>query len=162
VGKALFTLAGLRLGAPPALTTGYRPTEMAIGMAAERLFDELPKGVRTALSDLPAVVGRLEQDAQAMRQRVEELNELLADLGIRETAAAADLTRARDAAHARLHDAVTSLESIRLGLLRLHAGAGAVEGITQDLSKAGEIASDIERLLEGQEEVEHALRPTPV
>jgi hypothetical protein len=37
-----------------------------------------------------------------------------------------------------------------------------VEGITQDLSKAGEIASDIERLLEGQEEVEHALRPTPV
>jgi serine/threonine-protein kinase len=162
VGKGLFKLAGLRLGAPPALTTGYRPTEMAIGMAAERLFDELPKGVRTALSDLPAVVGRLEQDAQAMRQRVEELNELLADLGIRETAAAADLTRARDAAHARLHDAVTSLESIRLGLLRLHAGAGAVEGITQNLSKAGEIASDIERLLEGQEEVEHALRPTPV
>ena len=27
---------------------------------------------------------------------------------------------------------------------------------------SGEIASDIERLLEGQEEVEQALRPTPV
>jgi serine/threonine-protein kinase len=161
VGKWLFKLAGLRLEAPPAPTTGYRPTEMAIGMAAERLFEELPKAVRKALNDLPAVVARLEQDAQAMRQRVEELNELLADLGIRETAAAADLTRARDAAHARLQDAVTSLESIRLGLLRLHAGAGAVEGITQNLSKAGEIAADIELLLEGKEEVERALRAPP-
>lgn len=54
------------------------------------------------------------------------------------------------------------VESVRFGLLRLHAGAGAVEGITRNLSKAGEIASDIERLLEGQEEVDRALRLTPV
>ena len=43
----------------------------------------------------------------------------------------------------------------------MHAGTGAVEGITQNLSEAGEIAADIERLLEGQEEVERVLRTQP-
>ena len=170
VGKWLFKLAGFRLEAPPLPATGYRPTEMAIAMAAERLFAELPKAVRQQLGDLPAVVARLEQDAQAMRQRIEELNGSLSDL----TAGAAgpgltaqrnqlaeSLARTRDAAQARLQDAVTSLETIRLGLLRMHAGTGAVEGVTQDLSKAGEIAADIERLLEGQEEVERTLRAPP-
>jgi hypothetical protein len=73
----------------------------------------------------------------------------------------ADLTDARAVAQARLQDAVTSLENIRLGLLRMYAGTGAVEGITQDLSQAGEIAADIERLLEGRDEVERVLRATP-
>lgn len=40
----------------------------------------------------------------------------------------------------------------------MHAGTGLVEGITQNLSKAGEIAADIERLLQGQAEVERALQ----
>ncbi|MBI4503214.1 MAG: serine/threonine protein kinase [Gemmatimonadetes bacterium] len=170
VGKWLFNAAGFGLKGLPAPTTGYRPTEMAIGMAVERLFGELPKGVREELNELPAVVGRLEQDAQAMRQRVEELNGLLGDLAADGRAGAAapalneqrdhvaeDLERARAAAQARLQDAVTSLETIRLDLLRMHAGSGAVEGITENLSRAGEIAIDIERLLEGQAEVERAL-----
>ncbi|MEB3323328.1 MAG: hypothetical protein VKI81_10945, partial [Synechococcaceae cyanobacterium] len=72
---------------------------------------------------------------------------------------AEDLAQARETAEASLQDAVTSLETIRLGLLRMHAGTGSAEGITQDLSKADEIAADVERLLEGQGEVERLLRP---
>ena len=68
------------------------------------------------------------------------------------------LERARDGAQASLQDAVASLETIRLGLLRLHAGSGTVGGITQDLTNASEIAGDIERLLEGRSEVEAALK----
>ena len=173
VGRWLFRTAGFGLKGLPAPTTGYRPTEMAISMAAERLFEELPKAVRKQLKDLPSVVGRLEQDAQAMRQRVEGLNSLLGDvggdgrsgsaapgLGARREHVAEDLERAREAAQVRLQEAVASLETIRLDLLRMHAGAAQVEGITQNLSKAGEIAADIERLLEAQAEVERALQGT--
>ena len=161
-GRWLFKLAGVGLKDLPATSTAYRPTEMAIGMAAERLFEQLPKGTRDDLAELPDVVRRLEQDAQVMRRRIEELSGLLSDLepsrDARRDEVAADLARARDAAQARLQQAVTSLEAVRLGLLRLHAGTGVVAGVTQDLSNAAEIAADIERLLEGRDEVEQALR----
>jgi hypothetical protein len=148
-------------------------------MAADRLFEELPKETQKDLVELPGLVSRLEKDAAGMRQRVEELTGLLADIGgeedselPRRAASVAanpvlrgqrdqvkdDLERARDGAQVRLRDAVASLETIRLGLLRLHAGSGTVGGITQDLTNASDLAADIERLLEGRSEVELALR----
>jgi len=174
-GKWLFKLAGVGLKELPASTTAYRPTEIAIGLAAQRLFEQLPKETRGQLRDLPDVMQRLEGDAQAMRRRLDELSGLSADLepgevagdaterlGFQREDVAGDLERARDAARARLQDAVAALEAIRLSLLRLHAGTGGVEGVTEDLSKASEIAADLELLVEGNEEVERALRaPRP-
>src|SRR5216110_1602458 len=61
---------------PAAMT--HRPIELSIGMAAERLFATLPKQTRHQLRDLPDVVHRLEEDAQRMRRRLEDLNEALA------------------------------------------------------------------------------------
>ncbi len=179
VGKGLFKVAGFGLKSLPSATTAYRPTEMAIGMAAERLFEELPKATRKELKQLPEVVSRLEKDAQGMRQRVDELNGMLIDIGAegdaelpqrvasgasnpgltaRRDQLAEDLRQARDVAQARLQDAVTSLETIRLDLLRMHAGTGTVEGITRNVSEAQELADDIERLLEGRSEVERVLQ----
>jgi hypothetical protein len=178
-GKWLFKVAGLRLKGLPNAGTAYGPTELAIGMAAERLFEELPKAEREQLEELPEVVSRLEKDALRMRQRVEELDGMLFDIGSegaagltqRETSGAShpdltaqrdhladDLNQERDRAQARLQDVVASLETIRLGLLRMHAGTGTVGGITQSFSKADEIAADIERLLEGRSEVEQTLK----
>src|SRR5439155_23179967 len=57
-------------GAAPAAMT-HRPTELSIGMAAEQLFEGLPKETRQQLRDLPAVVHRLEEDAPKMRRRLE-------------------------------------------------------------------------------------------
>ncbi|HWP36697.1 MAG TPA: protein kinase [Gemmatimonadales bacterium] len=158
MGNWLFKLAGFRLKTAPNPATGYRPTEMAIGLAVERLFEELPKAARQQLQDLPTVAARLERQAQTMRQHIEDLNDAVGNAGREQTAGSEQLQIARDAAQARLQKAVASLETIRLGLLRLHAGTGAVEGITQDLSKAEGIAADIERLLQGQAEVERVLR----
>ena len=150
---------------PASLT--HRPTELALGMAAEQLFESLSKETRAQLRDLPDVVHRLEQDAQKMRARLEELQEALADTGqrgdpdpaiaARHNRIVADLTTERDLVQQRLKDAVAALETIRLNLLRLHAGTGSVHSLTTDLGLARALASDIGAQVDGYREVEEAL-----
>jgi serine/threonine-protein kinase len=136
-------------------------------MAAEQLSESLPKATRTQLKDLPDVVHRLEHDAQRMRARFEELQEALADvgqrgspdpsIGPRHDRIVADLNAERELVQQRLKDAVAALETIRLNLLRLHAGTGSVHSLTTDLGLAREIVRDIGRQVDGYREVESAL-----
>ncbi|MGQ0815512.1 MAG: serine/threonine-protein kinase, partial [Gemmatimonadota bacterium] len=79
-GRALFKLAGLRLEIPLGAGASYRPTEFAIGLAADRLFEELPADVRKSLGELPLGVRTLEQHAEKMRARVAELSGILNDV----------------------------------------------------------------------------------
>src|SRR6266702_3112681 len=173
IGRWLFGLARSFTSAKalPAPMT-HRPTELSIGMAAEQLFATLPKDTRQQLRDLPAVVHRLEEDAQKMRRRLEELQEVLADTGkgdagpgkgdarveARRRRIVADLEVERDLVQQRLSDAVRALETIRLNLLRLHAGSGTVQSLTTDLGLAREVAKEIGFLLEAEREVEEELR----
>jgi serine/threonine-protein kinase len=141
-----------------------RPTEIAIGLAAADLFAALPKATRRELSQLPDVVKQLEDDAQSMRRRVQELDARLAEAaahtGDRSAVlqqyggddalvrqrhdVASDLRSARDAAGRRLATAVAALENIRLDLLRLQAGTGEVHSITAALEAARRMGSDID------------------
>jgi serine/threonine-protein kinase len=172
VGRLMFRIARLLVPAkslPPPAT--HRPTELALAMAAEQLFDQLPRDVRHQLRDLPEVVRRLEQDAQKMRQRLEELNDALGgtreqgrgkggDVAIpsRHDRIVSDLEAERDRLQQRLGDAVKALETIRLNLLRLHAGSGSVQNLTTDLGLARTVAQEIGFVLEGRREVEQELR----
>ncbi|HEX7024169.1 MAG TPA: hypothetical protein VF187_05070, partial [Gemmatimonadales bacterium] len=167
-GRWLFKLAGAG-GAPHAIGAGatHRPTELALAFAAEDLYDELPREIRAALPDLPAVLQRLEQQARAVRARIEQLEQSLADAR-QDTAHGAaadhresllnDLIRTRDQARERLSESVAALETIRLDLLRLRAGAGGVDRITADLAAAGEIGATVDRLLAAGEEIERSLK----
>jgi serine/threonine-protein kinase len=162
--------SGLRrvhLIAPPT----HRPTEMAIGMAVESLFAALPKDTKRELGDLPAVVAKLEGDATKMRQRVEEMNDMVAKIeaGRGRTAPTDQITaqrdkmdrdvqEAREVARTRLADAVAALEGIRLNLLRLTAGTGSVEGLTTDLANAKDVSEEVGRLLAAHGEIEADLR----
>ena len=173
IGRWLFGLARSFTSAKalPAPMT-HRPTELSIGMAAEQLFATLPKDTRQQLRDLPAVVHRLEEDAQKMRRRLEELQQVQADTGkgeegrrqgdaaveARRRRIVADLEVERDVVQQRLSDAVRALETIRLNLLRLHAGSGTVQSLTTDLGLAREVAKEIGFLLEAEREVEEELR----
>lgn len=176
-GRWMFRLAGLGLKrVPQAGSATYRPTEIAIGLAADRLFEDLPRASRRALRGLPDVVRKLESDAQRMRRRVAELTEVLgglraekrqsrsmqaaltdAEVAERQRKLEEDLAAARDAAQDRLGDAVAALETIRLGLLHMHAGGGSVESLTGDLEAARDVADDIDRLIEGQKEVQRLI-----
>jgi serine/threonine-protein kinase len=172
VGRLLFRLARpfvSKRALPPPAT--HRATELALGMAAERLFEELPKETRQQLKDLPDVVRRLESDAQRMRPRLEELNaalegagergrlsgEIAGDIKARRDRLVGDLQAERDLVQRRLKDAVAALETIRLNLLRLHAGTGSVHSLTTDLNLAREAVKEVDLLLEGQREIEEEL-----
>jgi serine/threonine-protein kinase len=165
VGRLAFAVAR-QFTRGSAVTTAmtHRPTELSLGMAADNLYARLPKETRQALGDLPALLRRLEDDAQRLRARYDDLGEALAATG---RAAASPnhetLRQERDDVHARLGEAVGALETIRLNLLRLHAGSGSVEGLTTHIGLAAEVSSEIERLLGARREVERALDyPRPV
>jgi len=164
VGRWLFRVARALLpNRPIASAMTHRPTELAIGMAAEQLFADLPKASRKHLGDLPHVVARLEADAQRMRARLEELQEVVADpRGGDAREAEAALRAERDAVQKRLTNAVAALESIRLGLLRLRSGAGSLQSMTTDLAAARALGEAVDRLLEGQREVDGLLPPPAV
>jgi serine/threonine-protein kinase len=169
VGQWVFRIAGTGLTyVPAAAAATYRPTELALGLAADHLYQALPRVTQRELPDLPQVVRRLEADAHGMRRRIEELNDLIAQLsddaragGERRARLREDLQHTRDAAQAKLLDAVSALETIRLGLLRLQAGAIDAGGITQDLAAARSLLDDLSTLAESADEVERELSEGP-
>jgi hypothetical protein len=142
---------------------------MAIGLAAEQLFQALPKAERARLAELPAVVRQLEGHATTIRGRVAELDALLASarapqqpsstLGARGAAGvdahrdevSAELRAARDLAAGRLEQTVAALETIRLDLLRLQGGVGDVGRLTTALEAARALDEDVRRLVTGHD-----------
>ncbi len=172
MGRLIFGRLRTPQGRQP-LSSGFtfRPTELALGMAAERLYDDLPKETREQLREVPDVLRRLGHDAGKMRARLEELNDALqgagdrgrlsgqiaGDIKERRDRIVTDLEGERDLVQRRLKDAVAALETIRLNLLRLHAGAGSVQRITTDLTLAREAAQEVELLLEAHREIDEAL-----
>ena len=154
IGKLAFSFAKKLLGNHQrASAMTHRATELSLGMAAEQLFESLPKESRQALGDLPGLLYRLQTDAQALRKRYEELQEVIADTGDAASAQYSDLRSARDAIHAKLGEAVGALETIRLNLLRLHAGSATIAGLTTHLGIAAEVSREVERLVAAHEEI---------
>jgi serine/threonine-protein kinase len=182
LGKLLQRIASVGLK-PRALGAGaHRPTELAIGMAADQIFESLPKHERKALKDLPALVRRLEAEAAGMRARVEELGAMIAGLGDEALSAQsaslkaqragthiadqreqlrAELNGKRDQAAQRLSISVAALENIRLDLLRLKAGVGTVDQLTADLNAARDLQKEIDLAVEANREVEAVLKDRP-
>jgi hypothetical protein len=160
IGRLVFSVAKKLLGnRQRASAVTHRATELTLGMAAEQLFESLPKQSQQALGDLPALLGRLQRDAQLLRKRYDELQEVLSDIGDASASEAyADLRGARDTVHAKLADAVGALETIRLNLLRLHAGSATVAGLTTHLGIAADVSREVERLIAAQDEVEKAMK----
>ncbi len=167
VGRGFFKLASLRLKrVAPAIAGIHRPTEVVIGLEADRLFEELPKETRRSLKGLPDTVSALEDDAQSMRRQVAEMDAVLAEIGdddpSRPSAGERARVRAsveatRERARVKLREAVAALETIRLGLLYMHAGSGTVESLTMELDAAQGLSDDMDKLMEGHREVERIL-----
>ncbi|HEY5491009.1 MAG TPA: serine/threonine-protein kinase, partial [Gemmatimonadaceae bacterium] len=160
IGRAAWALARRLLrGTVRESANTHRATELSLGMAAENLYESLPKAARDELGALPALLRRLQDDAQVLRRHAGELQEVLSDAGeAAATAAYEPVTRDRDAVQAKLAETVGALETIRLNLLRLHAGSLTVVGLTTHIGLALDVSAEVERMLAAQSEVEHVLR----
>lgn len=168
LGRLAFSIARRSGGARPAVAAmTHRATELSLGLAAEQLYESLPKETRQELGDLPAVLQRLQNDAQSLRKRHESLQEALAGSTTANSPEFDDLRAMRDEVQSRLGEAVGTLETLRLGLLRLHAGSVTVDGLTTHLDVAAEVSAQVSRLIAAHQDVERALRfpsepaPTP-
>jgi len=132
----------------------HRPTELALGHAAALLYEALPPATRGELEGLPETIVQLSARAAELRQRVEELDAVRGDVTTREGEARAALEEARTLWRRQFTETVGALETLRLGLLRLHNGAGAVSALATDLAQAKTRMEDLRRLLAAQAEVE--------
>ena len=146
-----------RLGAPEqsrAVGGGvFRPTEVALGIAASELFAALPEPYRVELFELPAIIASLEARAAEARAEVD----VVAALARPDSPDAEVLERRRNDASANLASSVGALERIRLDLLKLHGGAGDLKPLTTLIEEAHLVADEVRRLAEAEQEVEDAI-----
>ena len=71
----------------------------------------------------------------------------------------AELRTLRDELTGRHRQVIAALETTRLNLLRLHAGAIKVEGFTTQFDQAEDVSVEVRRLLEARGELERFLAP---
>lgn len=181
----LFRIAGIGLrieqqNEPPKMER----TELTLAAAVGDMFAELPGDMQRRFALVPNVTAQLEADAEALRAREVELSRAIAQVNPdgtgdarerldalenaggdshevarlrRRLATVDELRAARERARDRLESAVAALENMRLDLLRLQAGIGTPDQLTEDLEKAQEVSAAVDAELEGRAEVSEAL-----
>ncbi len=137
LGRLFARAAALGLPKAESGWASWRPTEAALGGATETLYQALGAGQQRQLDDLPLVVARLEHEAAHARAQL--AGGVEGEWGD------------------RLQAAVGAIETLRLGLLRIHAQMSDAGSLTADLDAARELASRIDYLLEAEDEVQAAL-----
>jgi serine/threonine-protein kinase len=131
-GRWFFRMAGLGLSERAySVVPSADHTELVLGRQVTRAFEELPRAQRERATDLPAVVERLEERAEALRARGQTGPELT--------------------------NTVAALERVRLAVLQLRAGAGSVEDLTRYLEAAKALGEEVDRRVEARREVDAAL-----
>jgi len=132
VGRWFFKLVGTGLHPPDyAVLPSTDHTELVLGRQVTQVFDELPRAQREQVMDLPAIVERLEQRAEALR--------------------------ARGRTGPELTKTVAALERVRLAVLQLRAGVGSVGDLTHHLQAARRVGEEVDRQVAAQDEVKAVL-----
>jgi serine/threonine-protein kinase len=139
LGEVIFRIArlGVKPRGEPAPAPG-EPTALALGRAADGLFRALPADQQHRLAELPALIERLEADAGRLKARAGPSG--------------------TDSRHAT---AVAALETLRLDLLRLHAGVGTLDDLTRNLETVKRVGEEIDAELAGRREVREVLETSP-
>ena len=151
--------AGLKTHPSPAPPTSNAPTAVLIAKAAGDMFESLPAAERAALAMVPDVLKRLESSAARLRERRERLDGAIAAVGetgvaSRRASVAADLETERDVVDQRLRMALEAMENLRLDLLKLRAGMGTTDDLTEAIEAARRIGDEVEIVVQSRALVE--------
>lgn len=131
-GRWFFQVAGFRLKLPERRAIASADaTELVLGRSVLRVYEALSPAQREQVPGVPAVVERLENEAEALR--------------------------ARGQTGARLAETVAALENLRLAMLKLRAGSGTLGDLTLWLERAQEIGDYVDRRIAAGGEVEKLL-----
>jgi len=132
-GRWFFRVAGKGIKVPERRAiASVDHTELVLGRSALAAYNALPAAEREQVKDVPAVVERLEREAEALRARGETGE--------------------------RLAETVAALENLRLGMLRLRAGTGTVGDLTEWLERAREVGDYVDRRIAAEKEVKGLLK----
>jgi serine/threonine-protein kinase len=127
-GRFFFRVAGAGLKLPERRAIASADaTELVLGRSVLAVYASLAEAERKQVPDVPAVVERLEKEAEALRA--------LGQTG------------------ERLAETVAALENLRLALLKLRAGTGTVGDLTLWLERAREIGEHVDRRIAAEGEV---------
>ena len=137
VGRLIFRLMGIGLSRETRPVAG-EPTALALGRGAQAAWDALPEPERRQLLDVPSLIGRLEARALQLRGPGESPTD-----------------------PARFASAVTALETLRLDLWRLQAGAITADDLTSDLDAVRRVGEEVDAAVEGRRVVGEVLRSDP-
>jgi serine/threonine-protein kinase len=131
-GRFFFRIAGKGIKPPERRAIASADaTELVLGRSVLAVYESLPAAEREQVPDVPAVVERLEKEAEALR------------------------AAGRTGAH--LAETVAALENLRLSMLKLRAGTGSVGDLTEWLERAREIGDVVDRRIESERDVRNLL-----
>ncbi len=155
LGRMLVRVSGVGGNARTRASSSHRPTEIAIGLAAQDLYEALPRNLQQQFRDLPRILRRLEDEAQSVRTRVSKLSSTEAGVGPAPGTGSderarliADLRAAKQREQERLGATVAALEAIRLDLLRLSAGVGDPASLTRAMTAATRLGEQVDASLQ--------------
>ncbi len=163
----VFKIAGIGLSRR-ALPPAAEPT--AIGQATV-FFTELPEEFQRQLSEVPALLRRLEAAAASFAERERALEQVVADIGevgsgspgaAERQTVLGDISAARQAMAGRRQSTMAAIETLRLGLLRLRHGVARPTEITGDVTRVLALADRIDQMLAAEAEVMPTAELTPV
>lgn len=133
VGRLIFRLMGIGLSRETRPVAG-EPTALALGRAAQAAWEALAEPDRRRLLDVPSLIGRLEARALQLRGAGQSPTD-----------------------PTRFASAVTALETLRLDLWRLQAGAITADDLTTDLDAVRQVGEEIDAAVEGRKEMRNVL-----
>lgn len=133
-GKLAFRMVGVGVKERHQLKpSAGEPTAVALGHAVADLYAALPEPQRRELSEMPALIERLESEALAMRA-----------------------SSPHPSHDEQFITTMAALETLRLDLLRLHASSGTIADLTRHLEAAKRIGAELSLRLRAAESLDRS------